>query len=1099
MRVELAQVLQINPADGTFIARIRLPASSTEWDDGFHWSEESSEWRRKPARRSTAATTAEAAVAAAQSATAESAAAHTVGMQAGALAAGLQDTELARRHADDEAAAAAAATAAAARVEAAAAANIQPASKGHREQAQAGPHDAPPQEEGTDTGTWQKFVDPSTGRPYYHDVESGTTQWTLPTGWRDSPILPTAGSVRSLLFYALCAGKRNRDAICSHATENANLDGFPGLGVEATREQLLRGLRDEKFRKMATLWEREGANGYRLTIVGYTAAGEGVADSWAEYLGDESQAASGDHAAAHIGQLRPNGEDTDDDDDEDDEDDEDDDVGLVDDAEDEDDAMSRAADESAVERMAGTASTAAVGSDGMVMGDGLEAGVGLVPQVAGELFPELAAEFGAGAVGGNKEAVGAVSRVLAASEGRPQPATCNRRLPHLSYPSPAASSSTKAPSYYTSHSYPSPLSTKASAEKPPKGLPQQKQHTGAKRKSGSAAASSAKAPRAQAAPAPSATSSAKAPRAQAAPNPSAEGRSGMQNGGCEGLEVTTTLNGSDILPAVGSIGRGSRVIARYLGASVWYPGHIVKVHADGTFDIAYDDGDHEAKVAPRYVKAARVGDATAPASKKQARVASAASARKASKNSAAKAADQDGSVAGGSAAGGKWAEGDDVEVAMVEEGLIGCRYTATILSIQPRKAQALVEYCELWSPESPSEGTTSKAEAVANAEAAMAKAAAAEAKAAQAAEAAKVAATAAADAAKNARVAEAAQMAAAAKATTEVDVEKSAEEAAAAATAEAKAVEVAEAAESAEAPTVAEAAAKDAATEQAEEEGAEEKVPLPEVDHSAGQPTEVAPAVRGGGETDERGEEHLGAAVEAEKVEVKEAMEAIAAAEAAEAAELAGAKVPTHAQEVAAPAVANRDMRLPGQHPCGTLGCTLISNHKGLCVIADVEGRAGRNKRAPGWLLEMQGAGPLRGSKGEMLCFVEEPIEGGGGQVGGRGRGGGGGGGQGGRGTHGVPPTTGRLRETVDLSRLRQPVPPAPAGWIDTLRAGDEAQVLHEGGWWHVMVLSRKPRGGRGGGRGRGSGGKGDRFDVQPIGYDVQRVVEASALRPHVS
>ena len=125
-------MLQTNPVERTFVARIRLPDSGTEWDDNFHWSEEDSEWRR-----STATARAEAAVAVAQSAMAKSVANHTVSMQAEALHATLQDGGLrmqpealhatlrdgglrwlARRQANEETAAV---TAAAARVEVAAA------------------------------------------------------------------------------------------------------------------------------------------------------------------------------------------------------------------------------------------------------------------------------------------------------------------------------------------------------------------------------------------------------------------------------------------------------------------------------------------------------------------------------------------------------------------------------------------------------------------------------------------------------------------------------------------------------------------------------------------------------------------------------------------------------------------------------------------------------------------------------------------------------------------------------------------------------------------------------------------------------------------
>ena len=34
----------------------------------------------------------------------------------------------------------------------------------------------------------------------------------------------------------------------------------------------------------------------------------------------------------------------------------------------------------------------------------------------------------------------------------------------------------------------------------------------------------------------------------------------------------------------------------------WYKGRVEKVRDDGKYDIAYDDGDHESGVLPKYVK-----------------------------------------------------------------------------------------------------------------------------------------------------------------------------------------------------------------------------------------------------------------------------------------------------------------------------------------------------------------------------------------------------------------------------------------------------------------------------------------------------------------
>ena len=39
-----------------------------------------------------------------------------------------------------------------------------------------------------------------------------------------------------------------------------------------------------------------------------------------------------------------------------------------------------------------------------------------------------------------------------------------------------------------------------------------------------------------------------------------------------------------------TIERGSKIEARFMGGSRWYPGKISTVNSDGSYDIAYDDG-----------------------------------------------------------------------------------------------------------------------------------------------------------------------------------------------------------------------------------------------------------------------------------------------------------------------------------------------------------------------------------------------------------------------------------------------------------------------------------------------------------------------------
>ena len=47
---------------------------------------------------------------------------------------------------------------------------------------------------------------------------------------------------------------------------------------------------------------------------------------------------------------------------------------------------------------------------------------------------------------------------------------------------------------------------------------------------------------------------------------------------------------------------GARVMARYGGGAAWYAGAVAAVRADGSLDIAYDDGDQEEAVPPHLVR-----------------------------------------------------------------------------------------------------------------------------------------------------------------------------------------------------------------------------------------------------------------------------------------------------------------------------------------------------------------------------------------------------------------------------------------------------------------------------------------------------------------
>ena len=48
---------------------------------------------------------------------------------------------------------------------------------------------------------------------------------------------------------------------------------------------------------------------------------------------------------------------------------------------------------------------------------------------------------------------------------------------------------------------------------------------------------------------------------------------------------------------------GSRCEARYAGALKWFRGTIAAAHPNGTYDIAYEDGDRESNVEASLVRA----------------------------------------------------------------------------------------------------------------------------------------------------------------------------------------------------------------------------------------------------------------------------------------------------------------------------------------------------------------------------------------------------------------------------------------------------------------------------------------------------------------
>ena len=67
-------------------------------------------------------------------------------------------------------------------------------------------------------------------------------------------------------------------------------------------------------------------------------------------------------------------------------------------------------------------------------------------------------------------------------------------------------------------------------------------------------------------------------------------------------------------PVAAPLAAGARVMARHGGKAPWYAGKVAAVRADGSLDIAYDDGDKEQAVPPHLVRPAAAPAATdAPA------------------------------------------------------------------------------------------------------------------------------------------------------------------------------------------------------------------------------------------------------------------------------------------------------------------------------------------------------------------------------------------------------------------------------------------------------------------------------------------------------
>ena len=82
------------------------------------------------------------------------------------------------------------------------------------------------------------------------------------------------------------------------------------------------------------------------------------------------------------------------------------------------------------------------------------------------------------------------------------------------------------------------------------------------------------------------------------------------------------------------------------------------------------------------------------------------------------------------------------------------------------------------------------------------------------------------------------------------------------------------------------------------------------------------------------------------------------------------------------------------------------------------------------------------------------------------------------------------LREWVAVSALRPPPKPASPGWYKHLAAGAKAMVLYDGGWWDVLVSKKLPTSAK--------SGESQKFEIEPVGYDLKRKVDVSVMRPSV-
>ena len=84
-------------------------------------------------------------------------------------------------------------------------------------------------------------------------------------------------------------------------------------------------------------------------------------------------------------------------------------------------------------------------------------------------------------------------------------------------------------------------------------------------------------------------------------------------------------------------------------------------------------------------------------------------------------------------------------------------------------------------------------------------------------------------------------------------------------------------------------------------------------------------------------------------------------------------------------------------------------------------------------------------------------------------------------------PSAMKLREWVKVSSLMKTREKPPRDWHKALRPGDEAEMLHDDGFWRVIVIECLPN---------DHSKKGHRFTVRVSGYGIEHTVSANVLRP---